>query len=117
MSWWTAAYTYATVPLDLYLNIVPYLTASIPLPSEEAPASGPWYFRGIEAATKVYAADIIDKAKYQIRRDKQEKLGRLKHELQNYIDNASFGLPETRRRNMILLRWDIRKFERELQNA
>lgn len=71
----------------------------------------------IEAATKVYAADIIDKAKYQIRRDKQEKLGRLKHELQNYIDNASFGLPETRRRNMILLRWDIRKFERELQNA
>lgn len=71
----------------------------------------------IEAATKVYAANIIDKAKYQIRRDKQEKLGRLKHELQNYIDNASFGLPETRRRNMILLHWDIRKFERELQNA
>lgn len=71
----------------------------------------------IEAATKIYAADIIDKAKYQIRRDKQTKLDGLKFELQQYYDNASHGLPETRRRNMVLLRWDIRKLKRELQNA
>lgn len=64
-----------------------------------------------------YASDIIDKAKYQIRQDKREKLNRLKFELQQYYDNASHGLPETRRRNMVLLRWDIRKLERELQNA
>lgn len=71
----------------------------------------------IEAATKIYAADIIDKAKYQIRMDKQTKLDRLKYELQQYYDNASHGLPETRRRNMVLLRWNIRKLEMELQNA
>ncbi len=71
----------------------------------------------IEAATKIYAADIIDKAKYQIKRDKQTKLDGLKFELQQYYDNASHGLPETRRRNMVLLRWDIRKLEMDLQNA
>lgn len=48
---------------------------------------------------------------------KKEKLKSLKRYLQEYYDKASFGLPETRRRNMILLRWDIRKLERELQNA
>lgn len=36
----------------------------------------------IEEATKIYASDIIDKAKYQIRQDKREKLNRLKFELQ-----------------------------------
>lgn len=55
----------------------------------------------IEEATKIYASDIIDKAKYQIRQDKREKLNRLKFELQQYYDNASHGLPETRRRNRI----------------
>ena len=71
----------------------------------------------IEEATKIYADDIIDKAKYQIRRSKQMKLASLKFDLQQYYDNSGHGLPETRRRNMILLRWDIRKLERELQNA
>lgn len=71
----------------------------------------------IEAATKIYAADITSKAQYQIRQDLREKLDRLKYELQQYYGNASHGLPETRRRNMILLRWDVRKLERESQNA
>jgi hypothetical protein len=38
----------------------------------------------------------------------------LKRELQGYYDNASKG-GINRRRNMILLRWDIRKLERVKQ--
>lgn len=34
----------------------------------------------IEAATKIYAADIIDKARYRIRMDKQTKFDGLKEE-------------------------------------
>lgn len=51
----------------------------------------------IEEATKIYADDIIDKAKYQIRRSKQMKLSSLKFDLQQYYDNSGHGLPETRR--------------------
>lgn len=42
-------------------------------------------------------------------------LSTLKKELQQYYDNAAKG-GDNRRRTMILLRWDIRKMERELQN-
>jgi hypothetical protein len=41
----------------------------------------------------------------------KEILSMLKRELQEYYDNASKG-GANRRRNMILLRWDIRKLER-----
>jgi len=40
----------------------------------------------------------------------------LKRELQDYYNNAAKG-GSNRRRNMVLLRWDIRKMERQLQNA
>lgn len=40
-----------------------------------------------------------------------EQITMLKRELQAYYDNASKG-GVNRRRNMILLRWDIRKLER-----
>ena len=43
----------------------------------------------------------------------RESISRLRHELQQYNDKASKGGSE-RRRNMILLRWDIRKLERRL---
>lgn len=42
-----------------------------------------------------------------------EILSKLKRELQEYNDNASKG-GVNRRRNMIMLRWDIRKLERKL---
>lgn len=42
-----------------------------------------------------------------------ESLGRLKPELQDYHNNASKG-GVNRRRNMVLLAWDIRKLERKL---
>lgn len=71
----------------------------------------------IETVKAGYVSDIIDKARNEIMRDKREKLDGLKFELQQYYDNASHGLLETRRRNMVLLRWDIRKLEGELQNA
>lgn len=71
----------------------------------------------IETVKAGYVADIIDKAKYEIISGKRKKLDGLKYELQQYYDNASHGLPETRRRNIVLLRWDIRRLERELQNA
>ena len=45
--------------------------------------------------------------------DLRESVSRLRYELQQYHDNASKGGSE-RRRNMILLRWDIRKLERRL---
>lgn len=41
----------------------------------------------------------------------KEILSMLKSELQEYYDNASKG-GANRRRNMLLLRWDIRKIER-----
>lgn len=41
----------------------------------------------------------------------KEILSMLKRELQEYYDNASKG-GANRRRNMLLLRWDIRKIER-----
>lgn len=52
-----------------------------------------------------------------------ESINRLKSELQEYHDNASKGMyptsgltaKENRRRNMVLLAWDIRKMERELK--
>lgn len=44
----------------------------------------------------------------------RESISRLRYELQQYHDNASKGGSE-RRRNMILLRWDIRKLERRLK--
>lgn len=40
-----------------------------------------------------------------------EQIAMLKRELQAYYDNASKG-GANRRRNMLLLRWDIRKIER-----
>ena len=40
-----------------------------------------------------------------------EQITMLKRELQAYYDNASKG-GANRRKNMILLRWDIRKSER-----
>lgn len=43
----------------------------------------------------------------------RESISRLRYELQQYHDNASKGGSE-RRRNMTLLRWDIRKLERRL---
>lgn len=43
-----------------------------------------------------------------------ESISRLRYELQQYRNNASKGGSE-RRRNMILLRWDIRKLERRLK--
>lgn len=46
--------------------------------------------------------------------DIRESISRLRYELQQYHDNASKGGSE-RRRNMILLRWDIRKLERRLK--
>lgn len=45
--------------------------------------------------------------------DIRESISRLRYELQQYHDNASKGGTE-RRRNMVLLRWDIRKLERRL---
>lgn len=42
----------------------------------------------------------------------RESISRLRYELQQYHNNASKGGSE-RRRNMILLRWDIRKLERQ----
>ena len=45
--------------------------------------------------------------------DIRESVSRLRYELQAYKDNASKGGSE-RRRNMLLLRWDIRKLERRL---
>lgn len=44
----------------------------------------------------------------------RESISRLRYELQQYHDNASKGGSE-RRRNMVLLRWDIRKMERQLK--
>lgn len=44
----------------------------------------------------------------------RESISRLRYELQQYHDNASKGGTE-RRRNIILLRWDIRKLERQLK--
>lgn len=46
--------------------------------------------------------------------DIRESVSRLRYELQQYHDNTSKGGTE-RRRNMILLRWDIRKLERQLK--
>lgn len=46
--------------------------------------------------------------------DIRESISRLRYELQQYHDNASKGGLE-RRRNIILLRWDIRKLERRLK--
>lgn len=46
--------------------------------------------------------------------DIRESISRLRYELQQYHDNASKGGTE-RRRNMLLLRWDIRKLERQLK--
>lgn len=46
--------------------------------------------------------------------DIRESVSRLRYELQQYHDNASKGGTE-RRRNMILLRWDIRRLERQLK--
>lgn len=46
--------------------------------------------------------------------DIRESVSRLRYELQQYHNNASKGGSE-RRRNMILLRWDIRKLERRLK--
>ena len=46
--------------------------------------------------------------------DIRESISRLRYELQQYNDNASKGGSE-RRRNMTLLRWDIRKMERQLK--
>lgn len=43
----------------------------------------------------------------------RESISRLRYELQQYHNNASKGGSE-RRRNMVLLRWDIRKLERRL---
>lgn len=45
-----------------------------------------------------------------------EILDSLKYELQQYYDNASKGTQETRHRNMVLLRWDIRRLENEIKN-
>lgn len=44
-----------------------------------------------------------------------ERISQLKSELQEYHDNASKG-GANRRRNMVLLAWDIRRIERK-QNA
>lgn len=44
----------------------------------------------------------------------RESISRLRYELQKYHDNACKGGTE-RRRNMLLLRWDIRKLERQLK--
>lgn len=46
--------------------------------------------------------------------DIRESISRLRYELQQYHNNASKGCSE-RRRNMILLRWDIRRLERRLK--
>ena len=46
--------------------------------------------------------------------DIRESISRLRYELQQYHDNASKGGSE-RRRNMVMLRWDIRKLERRLK--
>lgn len=46
--------------------------------------------------------------------DIRELISRLRYEFQQYHDNASKGGSE-RRRNMVLLRWDIRKLERRLK--
>lgn len=44
----------------------------------------------------------------------RESISRLRYELQQYSNNASKGGAE-RRRNILLLRWDIRKLERRLK--
>lgn len=44
----------------------------------------------------------------------RESISRLRHELQEYHDNDIKGGAE-RRRNMTLLRWDIRKLENQLK--
>lgn len=44
----------------------------------------------------------------------RESISRLRYELQKYHDNACKGGTE-RRRNLLLLRWDIRKLERQLK--
>lgn len=44
----------------------------------------------------------------------RESISRLRYELQQYHDNASKGGSE-RRRNMVLLRWDIRRLENQLK--
>lgn len=46
--------------------------------------------------------------------DIRESISRLRYELQQYHDNASKGGTE-RRRNMILIRWDIRKLGNQLK--
>lgn len=43
----------------------------------------------------------------------RELISRLRYELQQYHDNANKGGSE-RRRNMVMLRWDIRRLERRL---
>lgn len=47
--------------------------------------------------------------------DTREYIARLRRELQEYNDNASKG-GQNRRRNMTLLRWDIRKLENSIRN-
>lgn len=44
----------------------------------------------------------------------RESISRLRYELQQYSDNDSKGGVE-RRRNMVLLQWDIRKLEHQLK--
>lgn len=46
----------------------------------------------------------------------RESISRLRYELRQYNDNESKGGPE-RRRNMTLLRWDIRRLERRLKET
>lgn len=45
----------------------------------------------------------------------REYIARLRRELQEYDNNTSKG-GQNRRRNMILLRWDIRKLENSIRN-
>lgn len=56
----------------------------------------------------------VMKANETTANDIRESVSHLRYELQQYHDNASKGGSE-RRRNMVLLRWDIRKLENEIK--
>lgn len=91
-----------------------------------------WYYIGTPTATgkTIYRRDnseleiIIEEepdntpstmnANKTTANDIRESISRLRYELQQYHNNVSKGGSE-RRRNMILLRWDIRKLERRLK--
>lgn len=82
------------------------------------PMNGERYGRDVEVSRDVYMGahhtPSTMNANETTANDIRESVSRLRYELQQYHDNASKGGSE-RRRNMVLLRWDIRRLERRLK--